>query len=139
MVAKISETIAQALSEQISAKVAIEGGATPILEGNLLRPVPTAFSSSSATVGPQYILHALLNDPAVSKKIWQSVEGLSAIVSVGSLIVSLYAVHLQQESLDLQKQSAAFEKAKTERVWIDPKAQPQPSPDPTPDKHYSGD
>jgi hypothetical protein len=140
VVAKLREAIAQALSQQVSAKVAIAGRAGPILEGNVLRPMPPpAFSDSSAMVNPQYILQELLKDPVALKKNWASPEGVGAIAQIGMLIAQLYTAQLQQETLDLQKQAATFERAKAEQVWIHSKDQPQPDPDPTPDSPLLGD
>jgi hypothetical protein len=139
IVAKIREAAAQALSQQVSAKVAIAGRAGPILEGNVLRPmVPPASIESSAVVNPQS-LQELLKDPVALKKNWASPEGVGAIDQIGMLIAQLYTAQLQQETLDLQKQAATSERAKAEQVWIHSRDQPQPDPDPTPDSPLLGD
>jgi hypothetical protein len=138
VVAKLREAIAQALSQQVSAKVAIAGRA--VLEGNVSRPMPPApFIESSAVVNPQYILQELLKDPVALKKNWASPEGVGAIAQIGMLIAQLYTAQLQQEILDLQKQAVTFERAKAEQVWIHSKDQPPPDPDPTPDSPLLGD
>jgi hypothetical protein len=134
VVAKIREVVAQVLSQQAQPRA-------PILEGNVYRPMPTAFSQSSASVDPQYILQALLKDPATLAKKWSSPEGVTAISSLGTAIATFLLLGLSveqgQQTAAFQKQTAASEEAtieQAEQFWVDHKDQPQPTPKPTPEK-----
>jgi hypothetical protein len=154
VVEKIRSIIAEALAPQAGPQAIIGAKAgltltatvnqapdslTSVTPRFLYRPGVDARSDSMLSADPQRILQELLNDPAISKKIWQSAEGLSTVVAVGSLIVSLYTACLQQESLTLQKPSIGLEKAKAEQGWIHSTDQPHPDPDPTPDSPLLGD
>jgi hypothetical protein len=125
VVAKLREVVAQVLSQQPLPRA-------PILEGNVYRPMPTAFSQSSASVDPQ-LLQALLNDPDALKKIWFTPVGAAVAIQIAQLVVSLITpLCMNQEIKEQARQTEVFQKALVEQVeqfWVAHKDQPKPTPE----------
>jgi hypothetical protein len=141
-VGKIREFVAQLLSQQSLPSAAAPIGASAVLglTASVIRPNPTPFSGSSASVNPQYVLQALLKDPEISKKTWASPEGVTAIASIGSMIAAFltlaFLVEQGQQLTASQKQTADSLKAAIEQIeqfWLGNKDQLLPKPKPTPD------
>lgn len=136
VVAKIRETIKRSLSQQTPPQASKR---EPILEGNTFRPMASAFSQTSAGVNPQYILEKLLNDPATSKRIWESPLALIIIPIIAQILIMFY----QEYREDIREvNSEKFMQAivqQVEQFWVDHIHQPQSSPDPAPDTSPSGD
>jgi hypothetical protein len=136
VVEKIRETIARSLSQQAPPQASRR---EPILEGNIYRPMPSAFVQTSATVNHQYILETLLHDPATSKRIWASPLALIIIPIIAQILIMLYQEY-REDIRDVN--SAKFMQGivqQVEQFLVDHMDQPHPSPDPTPDTPHSGD
>jgi hypothetical protein len=139
VVAEIRAVIARRLSQDPPPQATIGAKASLILEANVVRPRPAALATSTASVDPEYLLRALLNDPELIKKSWASPDGVTAISSIGSMIAAFLMAGLlveqRQEMTALQKQAAASQKAAIEQIeqfWLAHKDVPTPTPNPQP-------
>jgi hypothetical protein len=111
-ITEIRKVVAEVLSQQPR---------KGILEGNVYRPFPTAFSQSSASVTPKYIA------TAASKQLWDALSG-STVIAIMLPIILFFC----QKYLDDRRgqQSEVFLKnlvREVEEAVLAHKERPQPT------------